>query len=55
MGIAGIHGTFRKTCVSVMKILRENKESLLSVLETFIYDPILSWKIVGEKKDRMNQ
>jgi len=32
MGIPGIHGLFRFTCEMVMKILRENKESLFGVL-----------------------
>ena len=32
MGSTGIHGIFHETCENVMKILRDNKESLLSVL-----------------------
>lgn len=29
-----------------MKVCRENKESLLAVLEAFVYDPIIAWKLV---------
>lgn len=28
-----------------MNVLRSNKESLLIVLEAFLYDPIISWKL----------
>jgi FKBP12-rapamycin complex-associated protein len=49
MGVAGINGLFRTTCEAVMKILRDNKESLLAVLETFAQDPIISWRITLDK------
>ena len=29
-----------------MQVIRANKESLIAVLEAFIYDPLLSWKLV---------
>ena len=50
MGIPGIHGLFRVTCEMVMKILRDNKESLFGVLQTFAQDPIISWRLTNDKK-----
>lgn len=50
MGAAGIHGLYHQTCEDVMKVLRDNKDSLLAVLETFVHDPILSWRIIVGKK-----
>ena len=32
MGVAGINGLYRSTCESVLRILRNNRESLLAVL-----------------------
>lgn len=32
MGVAGINGLYRTTCESVLRILRNNRESLLAVL-----------------------
>lgn len=29
-----------------MRVCRENKESLLAVLEAFVYDPIITWKLL---------
>ncbi|KAJ3333865.1 hypothetical protein HDU76_002191 [Blyttiomyces sp. JEL0837] len=42
-GIAGTEGVFRKSCEISMRILRNNRESLMAVLETFIYDPLCEW------------
>jgi FKBP12-rapamycin complex-associated protein len=36
MEVCGIHGTFKFTCELVMKLLRDNKDSLLAILEEFI-------------------
>lgn len=41
MEACGIEGNYRNTCELVMKVLRENKESLLAVLEAFVYDPLI--------------
>jgi serine/threonine-protein kinase mTOR len=29
----------------VMRVIRENKESLMAVLEAFIHDPLLNWRL----------
>lgn len=42
-GITGVEGVFRKSCEVTMRILRTNRESLMSVLESFIYDPLVEW------------
>ena len=46
MEVTGIEGTFRLTCESVMKVLRMNRESVMAVLEAFIYDPLFSWRFI---------
>lgn len=28
-----------------MRVLRDNKESLMAVLEAFVYDPLINWKL----------
>jgi FKBP12-rapamycin complex-associated protein len=50
MEVSGIEGNFRITCDNVMRVLRDNKESLMAVLEAFVYDPLINWKLV--RKDR---
>ena len=46
MEVTGIEGNFRVTCNVVMRVLRQNKDSLMAVLEAFVYDPLLNWRLV---------
>ena len=46
MEVTGIEGTYRCTCESVMTVLRNNKDSLMAVLEAFVYDPLLNWRLI---------
>lgn len=47
MEVSNIEGSFRITCEHVMRVLRENKESLMAVLEAFIHDPLLTWRLTN--------
>ncbi|XP_077998557.1 serine/threonine-protein kinase mTOR-like [Glandiceps talaboti] len=46
MEVTGIDGNFRITCESVMEVLRENRDSVMAVLEAFVYDPLLNWRLM---------
>lgn len=41
--VSGIEGNFRITCENVMRVLRNNKESLMAILEAFAFDPLIHW------------
>jgi len=43
--VSNIEGSFRITCEHTMRVLRDNKESLMAVLEAFVYDPLINWKL----------
>lgn len=43
-GPTGADGMFSSGMESSLEILRENRETLLSVLEPFIKDPVIDWK-----------
>ncbi|CAF3430378.1 unnamed protein product [Rotaria socialis] len=43
LGIAGLEGVFSLSSENVLKILRNGKEILLNLLESFIYDPLIDW------------
>ncbi|KAI9736363.1 MAG: phosphatidylinositol kinase- protein kinase tor1 [Cirrosporium novae-zelandiae] len=45
MEVSNIEGSYRITCEAVMRVLRENKESVMAVLEAFIHDPLLNWRL----------
>lgn len=46
----GIEGNFRSTCESVMRVLRGNRESVMAVLEAFVYDPLINWRLLKTTK-----
>lgn len=50
MEVAGIEGNFRTTCEKVMTVLRENRDSLVATLEAFVYDPLISWRLMNIKE-----
>uniref|UniRef100_A0AAV1TA85 Serine/threonine-protein kinase ATR n=1 Tax=Peronospora matthiolae TaxID=2874970 RepID=A0AAV1TA85_9STRA len=42
-GITGYEGVFRRVSEVTLHLLRDNKETLRSVLESFIHDPLVEW------------
>jgi FKBP12-rapamycin complex-associated protein len=54
MEACGIEGNFRSTCELVMKVLRDNRESLMAVLEAFLYDPLLNWRLLEKNQTQTN-
>lgn len=49
MEIGGIKGTFKVSCESTMRVLRDNKESVLALLEAFVHDPLISWRLLTDE------
>ncbi|GMK55487.1 hypothetical protein CspeluHIS016_0205430 [Cutaneotrichosporon spelunceum] len=43
LGVTGVEGVFRKAAEITMGILRSNSDSMMSVLEAFIHDPLIEW------------
>jgi serine/threonine-protein kinase mTOR len=46
MEVSGIEGTYRTTSEKVMSVLRENRDSVMAVLEAFVYDPLINWRLL---------
>ena len=45
MEVSNIDGSYKISCEAVMRVIRSNKESLMAVLEAFIHDPLLNWRL----------
>ncbi|KAG8529931.1 uncharacterized protein KY384_005412 [Bacidia gigantensis] len=45
MEVSNIDGSYKISCEAVMRVIRDNKESLMAVLEAFIHDPLLNWRL----------
>ncbi|RDW66710.1 hypothetical protein BP5796_09459 [Coleophoma crateriformis] len=52
MGIYGYEGPFRKSSELTLKLLRQNEETLMTILEAFIYDPTLDLLAKKSEKKR---
>ena len=44
--VSGVEGTFRIICEKVMELMRDNKDSLLAILGSFLYDPLISFRLM---------
>ncbi|TRM60259.1 armadillo-type protein [Schizophyllum amplum] len=55
MEVSGIEGSFRNTCEITMQVLRDNKESLMAVLEAFVYDPLINWRLMQTDVERRTE
>ncbi len=42
-GLAGVEGLFRSSCEDTLEALKEGRETLLALLEAFVYDPLVDW------------
>merc|ERR1740139_547335 len=45
---SGIEGSYRSTCERTMAMLRDNRDSLVAMLEAFVYDPLISWRLLDD-------
>ena len=46
MEVSGIEGNYRTTSENTMRVLRENKDSLLAILEAFLFDPLIGFRLL---------
>jgi FKBP12-rapamycin complex-associated protein len=54
MEVAGIEGSYRSTCEKTMSVLRDSKDSLVAMLEAFVYDPLISWRLADVSNDHLS-
>ena len=46
MEACGIEGNFRATAEAVVGVLRSNKDSVMAMLEAFVHDPLINWRLL---------
>ena len=55
MGVTGCDGAFLRCAEETLGTMRDNKESLLTVLEVFFHDPLYKWAISPNKIAKLQQ
>lgn len=53
--VTGIEGTYRFTCESVMHVLHKHRDSVMAVLEAFVYDPLLNWRLIDNEQHSITE
>lgn len=48
MEVSGIDGNFRIVCEEVLGLMRREKDSLIAMLEAFVHDPLINWRLVTQ-------
>ncbi|KAF4675377.1 phosphatidylinositol kinase- protein kinase tor1 [Perkinsus chesapeaki] len=44
--VSGVEGSFRRTCEKMMQLLRTNKDAVMAMLEAFVFDPLITWRLM---------
>lgn len=52
-GVTGTAGVFTKSCEHTFKVLRENKEHILAILDVLRWDPLYQWSLSPIRKNRL--
>ncbi|KAL6468384.1 hypothetical protein MHYP_G00240610 [Metynnis hypsauchen] len=57
MGPMGTEGLFRQACEVTLRLMRDQREPLMSVLKTFLHDPLVEWSkpVKGSSKPQANE
>lgn len=55
MEIGGLDGRFRLTCERVMRSLRSNRDAIVATLETFVYDPLVTWRLLVRQHTKLER
>ncbi|XP_042314459.1 serine/threonine-protein kinase ATR [Sceloporus undulatus] len=57
MGPMGTEGLFRRACEVTLRLMRDQREPLMSVLKTFLHDPLVEWSkpVRGSTKTLVNE
>ncbi|KAL3137629.1 hypothetical protein ABBQ38_004906 [Trebouxia sp. C0009 RCD-2024] len=42
-GVCGYEGAYRRACEVTLQVLRTHRDTLLSILETLVHDPLVEW------------
>lgn len=46
MEVCGTVGSFQRTAILTMEVLREERVSVMAMLEAFVHDPLINWRLL---------
>jgi len=51
--VSGVEGNYRYTCELVMNLMRSNKDAVMAMLEAFVFDPLITWRLLPTHNRRV--
>ena len=55
MDVLGAEGIFRRCCGFAMEVMRKQQDSILTLLEVLLYDPLYVWTVTPQKAAALQQ
>ncbi|XP_023014307.2 serine/threonine-protein kinase tefu [Leptinotarsa decemlineata] len=52
MGVCGVEGIFKRSCENTMEVLRQNAQTIITILEVLLYDPLYVWTVTAAEANR---
>lgn len=52
-GITGVNGVFNKSCEHTYRVLRQNRQHILAILDVLRWDPLYSWSLSPIRRKRL--
>ncbi|XP_070188647.1 serine-protein kinase ATM-like [Littorina saxatilis] len=49
MGVTGVEGVFRRCCEKTMEVMRGNQESLMTIVQVLLHDPLSEWTLSPQR------
>lgn len=47
LDVSGVNGAYRALCETSMSVLRKGSHSVLALMQAFIQDPLISWRLIA--------
>ncbi|XP_031619505.1 serine/threonine-protein kinase ATM [Contarinia nasturtii] len=55
LGPSGVEGIYRKSCEKTMEVLRQNKSTILTIVEVLLHDPLYTWALTSNQASKRQQ
>lgn len=55
LGVSGVEGIFRHSCENTMEVLRQNKHTIVTLIEVLLHDPLYTWTLNSSEASKRQE
>lgn len=55
LGPSGVEGVYRRSCEKTMEVLRQNKSTILTIVEVLLHDPLYAWTLTSSAASKRQE